>query len=226
MSGSARHVTERVGGTYAARLQRFGTCMPLALLWYVGRFLRQKALLLYFRTLGRYGFRRMGSGVVLDGWVQFVWPCADIRLGNRVRVGRRCVFQGFPGAVIDIGDGVTLNDGAYVTSLFGISIGARTSIAEYVSLRDYDHGWQDPDVPIQEQGYVGAPIRIGCDCWLGRGVFVKGGVSIGDGSVIGANAVVTKDIPPMSVAAGNPARVLRKRDGAGVPSTQRSGSRD
>jgi acetyltransferase-like isoleucine patch superfamily enzyme len=185
--------------------------LPWALLWYFGRLVRQKLLLLFFSTLGRYGFRQIGKGIILDGWVQFVWPCADIRIGNQVRIGRRCVFQGFPDAIIDIGNQVAINDGAYITSMFGITIGERTSIGEYVSIRDYDHRWDNPKAAIQDQGYTGAPIWIGRDCWIGRGVFIKGGVTIGEGAVIGANAVVTKDIPAWSVAVGNPARVIKHR---------------
>lgn len=202
----------RVGGGVFRRLQRFGWRLPWAFAWYLGRFLRQKTLLLFFSTVGRYGFKRMGEGVIVDGWVQFVWPCADIRLGDFVRIGRRCVFQGSPYSTITIGNRVAINDGAYITSMFGIIIGERTSIGEYVSIRDYDHRWNDPKVAIQDQGYVGGPIKIGNDCWIGRGVFVKGGVTIGDGSIIGANAVVTKDVPAWCVAVGNPARVIKRRE--------------
>lgn len=201
----------RLGGSTLQRMRRFGIYIPWALAWYVGRFLRQKLLLLFFSTLGRYGFRRIGKSVVLDGWVQFVWPCADVRLGDRVRIGRRCVFQGSPDSTIEIEDQVAINDGAYITSMFGIFIGSRTSIGEYVSIRDYDHRWNNPEISIQDQGYVGGRIQIGRDCWLGRSVFVKGGVTIGDGSIIGANSVVTRDVPAMSIAVGVPARVIKKR---------------
>ena len=63
---------------------------------------------------------------------------------------------------------------------------------------------------LREQGYqFNAPIRIGRGCWLGAGVIVLPCVSIGDGTVIGAGSVVTRDIPPDSLAVGNPCRVLR-----------------
>jgi acetyltransferase-like isoleucine patch superfamily enzyme len=71
------------------------------------------------------------------------------------------------------------------------------------------------DVPISEQGFRGGPIEIGEDCWIGRGVIVTGNVKVGRGSVIGANAVVTRDIPEYSVAVGVPAKVIKNRRGDG-----------
>lgn len=207
---SDKHVG-RVSGSPLAKMRRFGPMLPWALGWYAGRWAWQTALSVFYRTLGRYAFRRIGRKVVIDGWVQIIWPCADIRLGDRVRIGRRCVFQGSPDCTINIGNSVTINDGAYLTAVFGIDIGERTSIGEYVSIRDYDHQFDDVNTPIQNQGYRGGPIRIGRDCWIGRGTIVTGGVTIGDGAVVGANSVVTRDIPPMAVAVGAPARVLRQR---------------
>lgn len=67
------------------------------------------------------------------------------------------------------------------------------------------------ELPIREQGVTREGIIIEDDCWLGSGVKVLDGVTIGKGCVIGANSVVTKDIPPYSVAVGAPARVIKKR---------------
>ncbi|MCW2490757.1 MAG: acetyltransferase, partial [Frankiales bacterium] len=67
------------------------------------------------------------------------------------------------------------------------------------------------DRPIKDQGITKSPIRIGADVWLANKVTVVRGVHIGDGSVVGANAVVTSDLPPYSIAAGVPARVIRSR---------------
>ncbi len=114
------------------------------------------------------------------------------------------------GAKVVIGGGTTIN------SHLDVSIGDGTLIAEGVHITDFDHRTERVDVPIKDQGIVVAPVRIGPDVWLGRGVTVLKGVDIGRGSVIGAHAVVTRDIPPFSVAVGVPARVVRSRlpDGA------------
>jgi acetyltransferase-like isoleucine patch superfamily enzyme len=74
-----------------------------------------------------------------------------------------------------------------------------------------NHVFSDPDRPIHSQGLDHAPITIEDDVWIGGRVNVVAGVTVGRGSVIGAGAVVTKDVPPYSVAVGVPARVIKSR---------------
>ncbi|MFC1825969.1 DapH/DapD/GlmU-related protein [Thermodesulfobacteriota bacterium] len=69
----------------------------------------------------------------------------------------------------------------------------------------------DPDKPLQEQGWVKQPVTIGKEVWVGMGVLILPGVTIGDGAIIGAGSVVIKDIPPYTVAVGNPCKVIKKR---------------
>lgn len=75
----------------------------------------------------------------------------------------------------------------------------------------YSHGWEDPNIPIMYQDCYDASIIIEDDVWLGHGVTVTAGVRIGKGSIIGAGAVVNKDIPPYSIAVGVPAKVIKSR---------------
>ena len=201
----------RVNGSKVHRLKRFGKLLPYAILWYVVRFIRQAYWSIFFRTIGKYAFREIGKKVKIDGMPEIIWPCADIRIGNYSRIGKRCVFQGSPDSKIYIGNNVSVNDGCYITSMFNIEIGAGTSIGEYTSIRDYNHKFNTPGVSIKDQDYYGAPITIGKDCWIGRGCIILAGVIIGDGAVIGANSVVNKDVPAYTVAAGVPARNIKKR---------------
>lgn len=202
----------RVTGSIIERLNRFGYFLPFALLWYTARYLRQTFWLIFFKTIGRYAFRQVGKGVKIDGMPDIIWPCADIRIGNFVRVGKRCVFQGSPSSRILIDDMVTINDGCYLTAMFAITIGEGTSIGEYTSIRDYNHKFDDLSVSIKNQDYYGAPIEIGKDCWIGRGCMILPGVVIGNGAVVGANSVVTKDVPPYAVVAGIPAKIIKQRN--------------
>jgi len=156
-------------------------------------------------------FRSIGLGVKFNGWVRFEKPCMDIRVGDRCSIGRGCYFLATSQGQIKIAEDVGINDNCFITSNFGINIGAKTWIAEFVSIRDYDHEFSRTDIPIRDQGFRGGPIKIGDDCWIGRGVMITGNVTIGSGSVIGANSVVTRSIPEMSVAVGAPARVIRMR---------------
>lgn len=84
-------------------------------------------------------------------------------------------------------------------------------IGELVSIRDYDHGFMALDLPMKDQGFQGTPIEIEYDVWVGRGAIVLKGVHIGRGAVIGANAVVSHDVPPNAIVGGVPARVLKMR---------------
>ena len=116
-----------------------------------------------------------------------------------------------PGAArVRIGAGTFLNIGVMVAAEQLVEIGEHCMLANGCFVSDANHRFDDPDRPITWQGFESkGPTRIGDNCWLGLGVVVTSGVTIGERSVIGANSVVTRDIPPYSVAAGAPARVLR-----------------
>lgn len=157
-------------------------------------------------------FRRLGRRVKFNGWLRVEKPCADIQLGDDVMMGLGCYLLATPTGRIRIGRNVGVNDYCFITSHYGIEIGDNVLIAENVSIRDYDHEFADPAVLIKNQGLRGGPISIGEDTWLAKGVIVTGNVRIGRGCVIGANSVVTRDIPDFSVAVGAPARVVKRRE--------------
>jgi len=81
-----------------------------------------------------------------------------------------------------------------------------------VTLLAENHVFDDLDLPIKEQGVVRSAIHIEDDCWLGAGSTVLAGVTVGHGSVVAAGSVVTKDVPPGSVVAGVPAKLVRSRN--------------
>lgn len=94
----------------------------------------------------------------------------------------------------------------------GFEIGDNVRIAAQVVIIPMNHIYEDPDTPIWKQGIRAKGIKIEDDVWIGAGAKILDGVTIGKGSVIGAGAVVTDDIPPYSVAVGVPARVIKKRE--------------
>lgn len=93
----------------------------------------------------------------------------------------------------------------------GITIGNHVICGQMVSIHAGHHVFSDPARLIREQGTTHKGVVIEDDCWIGAKVTILDGVTIGRGSVIGAGAVVTSSLPPLSVAAGNPARILRMR---------------
>ncbi len=97
-----------------------------------------------------------------------------------------------------------------VAAQHDVTIGDHTMLANGCFVSDASHRFDDPAVPVPWQGFVSkGPTRIGPNCWLGANVVVTSGVTIGERSVVGANSVVTEDLPPRVVAAGVPARVIR-----------------
>lgn len=118
-----------------------------------------------------------------------------------------------------IGEHVFINFGLTILDIAPVRIGARSMLGPNCQL--FTAGHPVDDWEMRSGGWEnGAPISIGKDTWLGGNVTVVGGVSIGDRCVIGAGAVVTKDIPDDSIAVGNPARVVRKRDDSRLERSQ------
>ncbi|MGI9185229.1 MAG: acyltransferase [Solirubrobacteraceae bacterium] len=116
-----------------------------------------------------------------------------------------------PGSArIRIGSGTFLNLGVMVAAVELVEIGDHCMFANGCFVTDGNHRFDDPDQPVPWQGFTTkGPTRIGDNVWCGAGVVVTSGVTIGERSVIGANSVVVTDLPPFSIAAGAPAKVLR-----------------
>ena len=113
-------------------------------------------------------------------------------------------------ACVRIGEGTFLNLGVMVAAVELVEIGAHCMLANGCMVTDGNHRFDDPDKPVPWQGFTSkGPTRIGDNVWLGANVVVTSGVTIGERCVIGANSVVTQDIPPFSIAAGAPAKVLK-----------------
>jgi acetyltransferase-like isoleucine patch superfamily enzyme len=114
-------------------------------------------------------------------------------------------------ARITIGAGTFLNLGVMVAAAQLVEIGQHCMLANGCFVTDADHRFDDPEKPVPWQGFTTkGPTRLGDNVWCGANVVITGGVTVGERCVIGANSVVTHDIPAFSVAAGAPAHVLRK----------------
>ncbi|WP_350274529.1 acyltransferase [Kribbella sp. HUAS MG21] len=133
-----------------------------------------------------------------------------IVLGKWVHLGDETRLRAHEGT-LRIGDKVVFARDVTVNCYLDIEIGASTLIADWTYICDFDHKTEDLTLPIKDQGLVKSPVRIGPDCWLATKVTVTRGADIGRGSVIGANSVARGNIPPYSVAAGVPAKVLADR---------------
>jgi acetyltransferase-like isoleucine patch superfamily enzyme len=165
-----------------------------------------------------------------------LWAMRGAHVGAKCAIGRRCIVDRPWGvelgqrvlleadvylkivadtASLRIGDHVFVGRGVEFDVLGHIEVGAHAVIAPHCFITDHNHGTR-AGARIDEQACAAKPVAIGADVWLGTGVVVLPGVTIGDGAVIGAHSVVTRDIEPMTVCAGTPARFLRRRTSDGM----------
>ena len=116
---------------------------------------------------------------------------------------------------VSIGEHVSINEWVFIDGFGGVDIGDYCRIAHGCSIISEDHSFDDPNMPIYQQPKKKGPIILHNDVWLGAGVRVLKGVTIGEGAVVGAGSVVTHDVPPRAIVAGVPARVIRTRTAEG-----------
>jgi maltose O-acetyltransferase len=139
------------------------------------------------KTLGEIIFLKCGKGIVV----------------------RKGAFFG-TGAEIEIGDNSQIGDHAYLSR--DVKIGHNVLMGQNVRILTTSHVFEDPTVTIFSQGYrERRPVHIGDDVWIGACSIILPGVTIGSGAVIGAGSVVTHDVAPLALVAGNPARFVRQR---------------
>jgi acetyltransferase-like isoleucine patch superfamily enzyme len=165
-------------------------------------------------------FRRhlsVGNGSVIESGARLRCLSRDgIRLGRRVTVGKYALIEctgvlWHLGVGLQVGDDSSIGDYSFIGCGGGVSIGNNVLMGQRVSLHSQNHNFSDAGTSIKAQGVTSKGIVIEDDCWLGSGSIVLDGVTIGAGSIVAAGSVVTKSVPPNSIVAGNPARVVRER---------------
>jgi acetyltransferase-like isoleucine patch superfamily enzyme len=152
-----------------------------------------------------------------------------IRVGNDVSLGPGCMLTAirrYPGKFLSgvpddtpiqefdpsivIGDRVSATGYLTVSAVQSVTIADDVIFASHIFVSDNSHGRSRVDIPYKYQPLTDiAPVKIGTGCWISEHVVLMPGVSIGEFSIVGANSVVTSDIPPRSIALGAPARVVK-----------------
>ena len=130
----------------------------------------------------------------------------DISLSAGMVPGQKCITN----PVVTIGDRCLIGRGSGIVGHFSIEIGDDVWTGHNVYITDQNHGYEDVSLPISKQSQPERAVKIGSGSWLGYGSVVLPGVTIGEHCVIGANSVVTRDVPSYSVAVGVPARVIKR----------------
>lgn len=139
-----------------------------------------------------------------------------IKFGNNVSIGAGGIIE-CTGVIRELGEGIVIGDhvgfaqNVFISVRGEVEIGNDCIFGPNVSIHAENHVFKDVNTPIRQQGATRLGVKIGRDCWVGNGVIILDGVTIGEGCVIAANAVVNKDIPAFSIVGGVPAKVIKSR---------------
>jgi acetyltransferase-like isoleucine patch superfamily enzyme len=160
------------------------------------------------RHAARGGFfiRRPVEGELLEALDE-----GRLRIGEGTLLEPGCWLTLGPEARIEIGAGCFLNRNTMLAAYERIEIGDHTMFANGCFVGDAEHRFDDLETPVTRQGFTSdGPVRIGSNCWFGVNCAITSGVTIGERCVVGANSVITEDLPPRVIAAGAPARVIKE----------------
>lgn len=182
-------------------------------------------LVRYWRLLW---FHLRNPHVILEGFV-FIGKGARIEarrgygrviIGRWVHLGEGVALRAHEGC-LRVGDKTVFGKQTMVNAYLDIEIGEKCLISDWIYIGDFDHVYDDINMPIKDQGIVKSPVRIGPDCWIGNKATVLRGSVLGHGCVLAASAVAKGQFPPESVIVGIPGRVIRNRRDAYDAAAQR-----
>lgn len=135
----------------------------------------------------------------------------DVSIGARTSIRPSSYYGGEPGWGLHMGDRSSFATGCFVGCSGRTVIGDDVMFGPGVQIHSENHSFDVAELDIKSQGVTRSHVVIGDNCWVGAGSVITAGVTIGHGVVIGAGSIVTNDIPPLSIAVGSPARVVRSR---------------
>jgi len=163
-------------------------------------------------------YLQAGKELIIEDYAEInARSTQKIILGNRVTIGKYAIIRpgnlygGEPGEGLVVGDHSNIGPYCYIGCSGHISIGNNVMISPRVSIYAENHVFDNTDTPIKSQGVKKENVVIEDDCWIASNSILLAGVTIGKGSVVAAGSVVTQDVPPYSVVAGVPARVIKNR---------------
>jgi acetyltransferase-like isoleucine patch superfamily enzyme len=158
-------------------------------------------------------FNKAGKNNIIKSHTEF-----RLTENSYLEIGSDCVIQDYvffqltkPHPKVIIGNGVVIGRNNVIASKSSIIIGDNTIIGPFVQIIDHSHGFKNNEV-IKNQNATFGNIVIEEGCWIGSGAKILKGITIGKGAIIGANSVVTKDVPPMAVVGGVPAKIIKYRE--------------
>ncbi len=168
---------------------------------------------LWRRFLTPAGWRWQTDGLVFFGkGLQIeISKRGEVHFGRFCWIGDGTKIRSHEG-LVEIGTKTVCGQECTISSFRQVRIGEQCVIADRAMFIDFDHGIVEVERPIRHQGIYTRPVEIGANVWIGYGACFLRGVRVGDNSVVGTNAVVTRDLPANSVSGGVPAKVIRMRE--------------
>lgn len=143
-----------------------------------------------------------------------------INFGTNLTTGVGCRIEAFPfvmeGTIVKFGDNIEINDYVHIAAIKSVKIGNNVLLASKVYISDIKHGCysgdaqDNPEIPPRDRLLTAKEVIIEDNVWIGEFVSVLPGVTIGKGSIVGANSVVSKSLPPNVIAVGSPAKPIKK----------------
>lgn len=165
---------------------------------------------LWVRVFLNRFYHQRGKGVIIRSRVRMdVVPFNHFSIGNNSMIEDFSTVNNGVGAV-EIGENSLVGIGNVIIG--PVKIGNNVILAQNIVASGLNHNYNNVTQPIHKQGVSIAPIVIEDDCWIGSNAVITAGVTIGKHAVVAAGTVVTKNIPPYSVAVGNPSRIIKKYD--------------
>jgi len=170
------------------------------------RFLRRRFLTHAGRRWKTDGLLFLGRGLELQ-----IGKQGRIEFGRFVWIGDDTKIRCHEG-VVEIGAKTVMGQECTISAYQRVRIGEQCVIADRAMFIDFDHGVVEVERPIRVQGIYKRDVEVGSNVWIGYGACILRGVRVGDNSIVGTNAVVTKDVPANAIVGGVPARIIRMRE--------------
>jgi acetyltransferase-like isoleucine patch superfamily enzyme len=166
-------------------------------------------------SYGSGEFRRedlaaFGDNVVIEHGALILKP-ECVKIGSNVYIGHYAILRGYDTNDLVIGNDTWIGQFCYINSAGGVEIGSRVGVGPYVKMMSSEHAKEGRDVPVLLCDLEFATVKVEDDSDIGIGAIILPGVTVGRGSIVGAGAVVTRDVEPYSIVAGVPARKIGER---------------
>lgn len=157
-------------------------------------------------------FAKLGDNVIFEDGVKVFHP-ENIEIGSNVYIGHNTILKGYHQNKIMIADEVFISPNCFIHGSCSVTIGSKVGIGPGVMIFGTSHDLSKDDLgPINHLPLVHEPIIIEAGCDIGMGAIILGGVTVAEGTQVGAGAVVTKSTEPLSIVVGVPAKLLKFRE--------------